>query len=131
MSKTSRILIVILLAFLGITAIYGGLMLIMDPSGQRMQMPLSFLEQSPFSDYLIPGIILFLFNGVLSLVVMMFLLLKSQHAPWLIILQGAVLITWLVVQIIMVGAFYAPLHLPYLLVGALLVVFGILLRKRK
>jgi hypothetical protein len=48
-----------LLAFLGIGAIGGGGALIISPSGKLLGgIPLSLLKNSPFNDFLIPGIIL-------------------------------------------------------------------------
>ena len=54
-----------LLGFLGISTIGGGSVLIISPSGELLgELPLSILERSPFNDFLIPGIILFLVLGV-------------------------------------------------------------------
>ncbi len=48
----------------GIAALFGGGSLIADPSGARLQMPISFLDSTPFRSYLIPGGLLF---GVVGL----------------------------------------------------------------
>lgn len=40
-----------------------------DPSGESLEMPMELLEDTPFDDYLIPGILLFFGNGVLSLLI--------------------------------------------------------------
>ena len=69
MKKLTFIFALILLMFNGISAIYGGWSLIKDPSGGLLQMPLENLHNSPFKDYLIPGIILFVFNGLFSLAI--------------------------------------------------------------
>ena len=54
-------ILISLLEFLGLGAIYGGGALIISPTGKMLGgLPLSMLDQSPFSDFLIPGIILFL-----------------------------------------------------------------------
>jgi hypothetical protein len=63
-SKTTRNILLILLALLGSGAIFGGGVLIISPSGKLFGMPLSMLENSPFNNFLIPGIILF---GVLGI----------------------------------------------------------------
>jgi magnesium-transporting ATPase (P-type) len=52
------------LGFLSIGAIFGGLLFIISPDGDLFQMPLSILDSSPFKDFLIPGIILFLVLGL-------------------------------------------------------------------
>jgi hypothetical protein len=127
--KTKRITALILLFFNGISAIFGGVGLMADPGGEAMQMPLEFLENTPFKDFLIPGIILFTFNGILSLMIFVLTILKVKRYAWFIIFQGCVLIIWLTVQIIMIEKFYPPLHIPYYLVGILLVISGSLLVK--
>jgi len=58
-SNPIRNVLLFLLAVLGIGAIFGGFVLMISPSGKLFGMPLSMLENSPFSNFLIPGIILF------------------------------------------------------------------------
>lgn len=54
---------------IGIGAVAGGLMLMIDPSGKMLNIPASLLEKSPFTHFLIPGMILFLMLGVLPLLI--------------------------------------------------------------
>jgi hypothetical protein len=65
--KKARNMLLFLLGFLGLGAIIGGGALIISPSGELLKIPLSLLEKSPFANYLIPGIILFLILGVAPL----------------------------------------------------------------
>jgi hypothetical protein len=65
-----------LLAFLGVSALFGGGVLIISPSGRLLGMPLSMLDKSPFTDFLIPGLILFIILG-LTPCLLAFGLLKS------------------------------------------------------
>ena len=58
-------LLLVLLLVQGLGGLAGGLSLALQPDGSIMQMPLSYLDGSPFSDYLIPGLILLLVLGVL------------------------------------------------------------------
>lgn len=67
-----------LLGFLGVGAVFGGIVLILSPSGEWFQMPLSLLDNSPFSDFLIPGLILFLVLGVIPLAVVWALLYRPS-----------------------------------------------------
>ena len=129
MKKTIRITAMILLFFNGISAIFGGVGLMSDPSGASMRMPLEFLKNTPFKDFLIPGIILFTFNGILSILIFVLTSIKVKRYTWLIIFEGCVLTIWLTVQIIMIGKFYPPLHVPYYLVGILLIITGSLLAR--
>ena len=54
-------------------------MLTIKPDGGLLKMPLSYLEGSPFSDYLVPGVILLCVLGIFPLVVAYGLL---RRRPW-------------------------------------------------
>jgi hypothetical protein len=74
---TARNFLITLLLFLGLSALGGGAMLIISPSGKLIgDLPLSFLDHSPFNDFLIPGLILFLVLG-LSPCLLIFALIKK------------------------------------------------------
>jgi len=81
-SKTQRNILLFLLSFLGIGALYGGGVLIISPSGKLIGMPLSLLNKSPFSDFLFPGIILFGVLGVFP-VLLVFALINKPSNPFL------------------------------------------------
>jgi len=65
--KTTRNSLLFLLLFLGLGAIFGGGILIISPSGKMFGMPLSMLDNSPFNNFLIPGIILFSLLGLVPI----------------------------------------------------------------
>jgi len=77
--------LIFLMAFLGIGAIGGGGVLIVSPDGELMGMPLSLLDQSPFSNFLIPGIVLFTSLGLAPILLIFALVNKpaSQFAEML------------------------------------------------
>jgi hypothetical protein len=127
--KILRIAAIILLIFLGISAMFGGGAFIIDPSGELIKMPVSHLEHSPFSNFLIPGLILFLFNGVSSIVIAVLAIRKYPHYTELIILQGIVQDVWIVIQLIMIQS-VSFLHYLCFTVGMLLIISGVILRKR-
>ena len=74
--KFSRNILLILLAVLGSGAIFGGGVLIISPSGKLFGMPLSMLDNSPFNNFLIPGIILFTMLGLVPIGVTIALIKK-------------------------------------------------------
>lgn len=131
MLRKLQITAIILLIFNSISALGGGAMLIIDPSGQLIQLPIQYLDQSPFADFLIPGIILFTFNGVLSAIIAFAVLKKYQLYPILIILQGLILAVWLSVQIIMIKDFYPPMHVTCYIVALGLITCGGMLSRRR
>lgn len=95
-----KIIVILMLLFNGIGAFYGGLSLITDPTGSKLQLPLSYLENTPFRDYLIPGIVLLIVNGFFSFFTLLTVFLKSKKVSLFIIAQGVLLSGWIIVQII-------------------------------
>lgn len=121
-----------LLFFQSASGLYGGAALILNPTGNLLQMPTTLLEGSPFQDFLLPGIILFTFLGVFPLIVFAGLWRRKPWA-WLgAVLVSMALIIWIGVQIAMIG--YAPeppLQLIYGLVGIVLLILTQLPAVRK
>jgi len=78
--KTRNFLIFIL-AFLGLGAVGGGGVLIFSPSGEMMGMPLSAIDGSPFTSFLIPGILLFSLLGIFPLLTI-YALIKKPSWRW-------------------------------------------------
>lgn len=81
MTTTLRILALFLLLFLGFGAIYGALMLISDPSGGKIEWSLELLHGTPFSTFLIPGIVLLLTIGLFPVYIAVITILRKGYAP--------------------------------------------------
>lgn len=128
--RVLRILAIGLLLFNGLGAVYGGGMLLLDPSGATLGMPLSFLATSPFHDYFWPGLILFVFNGLSSLLICLAVLLKIRQAPVWVMLQGVILCGWLLIQVAMLHNFNG-LHIIMGLTGIMLIGCGWGMKKLK
>lgn len=126
--KISRSISISFLLLTGINAIIAGLLFIIDPSGKKMGMSTSYLSHSPFSTFLIPGITLFLVNGLLNIITAVTTINKYKHYPVLILLQGLFLTGWIIVQVIWVKDFNA-LHLTMLSIGIVLIANGIILKR--
>lgn len=92
---------VILLIVLGCSALVAGYFFTADPTGAAMGLATEDLRFSPFSDYRIPGILLFVFDGLLALLCAIFLIRRLAQGPRFLLFQGVVLAVWIVVQIIM------------------------------
>ena len=117
-SKTVIIyLLILIVAFEAVGAIYGGISLINDPSGAGLKMPVSFLDGTIFTSYLIPGIILFLLLGFFPLFLIFPLIFKPDwpiinklniykhyHWAWTYTLYSAImLIIWINVEMMILG----------------------------
>lgn len=126
-------LLIFLHLVLGFGAVFGGLGLVIDPSGELIKMPISLLEYSPFSNFLIPGIILLVMLGILPLVVSYGLIRKwhwevadrlnlfpQKHWSWTYSLYiGVILIIWITVQIYFIKQI-ATIHEAYIFLGLLI-----------
>jgi len=98
-----------LLAFVGINALVAAYGFIGDPDGSSVGIPQEWLEDSPFEDYLIPGIVLAAM-GVLSLAAAFLQLRRHQYA-WLVAgAAGVGFVIWIIVQSIMMGSFRHPVQ---------------------
>lgn len=76
-SITSYILIFLIL-FQMISAVPSGFVMIIDPSGGILGLPLEILVDSLFKDFLIPGLFLFIVLGIFPLVTLYGLLKRNR-----------------------------------------------------
>ena len=118
---------------LGVGALYGGFSLMTDATGFGVKP--EWLAESPFKNYLLPGLILFIFNGLFPILIVLGLVLKpawrwanilniyrDRHWSWTYSLfSGIIVIFWIAVQITMVPYFW--LQPTFLLVGLLILIF--------
>jgi len=127
--KNPRTIAIYTLWFLGITAVIGGVPMILNPKGDRIHIPLSVLQHSPFDSFLIPGIILLLANGVLSFIALYQTVRRRNGYGWWVAFQGCVISGWIIIEMIMFRA-VAWLHLLYLAVGFILIASGLSLTRK-
>jgi hypothetical protein len=130
MNVILKLIAILLLLVNGIGALYGGWSLIGNPGGEKLQLSLSYLDNTPFNDYLIPGLILFLTNGISSLIVVAAIFFSYRHAAKLVIAQGAILTGWIIIQMIMIQVIYW-LHWVLGGIGLALIGTGYLLNRLK
>lgn len=97
--------IILLLVLIAANAIWAGYSFMSDSSGGGMGISSEYLRHSPFNNFFMPGMILFFFNGVLNIIALILLLIKYRKRFYVICFQGAVLLGWIVVQIIMLQEF--------------------------
>jgi hypothetical protein len=128
--KIIRIITGLLLLLNGMGGVYGGFSLICDPEGNGIGLPIAYLENTPFSNYQIPGMILFLFNGMGSLFVFTLMIIKLRFYGIYIIMQGAILIIWIVAQLIILNIL-AWQQLIMMFVGILLIAAGYILFRKE
>lgn len=127
-TSLSLYVLMLLLLFQGISGLYGGISLIIDPYGDILQMSPDLLKGTGFDTFLVPGILLFTVLGTFPLIVLIGLW-KLQRWAWIgALLVGFALIIWILVEMLMIGYIYRPpLQAIYGCLGVvilILVLFG-------
>ena len=117
----------ILQAFIGVGAAPAGILMIMNPSGTDLGMTIEMLVNSPFADFLIPGIFLLGINGFGSLIGAIASFLHNRNAGKIAIGLGIFLILWIFIQVYWLGLHW--LHILYLTLGIIELVLGLKLQK--
>jgi hypothetical protein len=111
---------------LSIGAVAGGLMLMLAPRGEIIPLPLSALAGSPFDTYFVPGLILFGVLGLGPLVAARLVWLRHPFAPAAEFVVGASLVTWVGVEVAIIGySAEPPLQAIYLVLGVVILLGAI------
>jgi hypothetical protein len=134
-----RYLLIFLVFFLSAGALFGGYMLLTNPTGGALNMSLSALSNSPFPDFVIPGLILIIFLGLIPLALVYALIArpawhwanfmniyKTQHWSWTYTLYvSIILVIWIDVQIWFLG-YGAFIQTLYALLGIVMIIITLI-----
>jgi hypothetical protein len=114
-------------AFIGVTAIAGGFRLVSNPNG-TMDIPVGWLINSPFTSYLIPGLVLLVVIGFGNVLASIVSFLKMRYAGGIAVILGTFLIFFMTIEVWFVGLrnFLQPL---YFILGAIVLILGLKLFK--
>ena len=120
----------VLQVFIGLGAVAGGVGLALEPSGANLGIPLALLENSPFSSYLVPGIVLLTVNGFGSLLGAAASFRRHRYAGETAMALGIFLVAWIVLQVYWFAGSHW-LHALYFGLGLLEFVLGWSLRNAR
>ncbi len=132
-SITTYVLMFLIL-FQVISAVPSGLLMIIDPSGEKLGLPIKLLQDTPFPDFLIPALFLFLVLGVFPGIVLYGLikkkhfstaeklnLYKNHHWAWTFSYYvGLLLIMWINMQLFFIKSFDIA-HFVYSMLGVAII----------
>ena len=129
-AKRILLFLIIVEFFNGLSGVAGGIGLIADPTAAALGMELEWLQGTPFNNYLIPGIVLFTFNGLGNLTAAFLSIFKNRYRAYIALFFGVVMLTWIISQVAWIGykSFLQPL---YFSTGLIQAVLGALLLKQE
>ncbi len=111
-----------LLCFIALTTVICGVIMIYQPGGQTMGLPLSILDTTMFKNFLIPGILLTAVGLVNSMAVFYNIQRHPNRYNWAIA-GGVMMCGWIIVQMILIQTFYW-LQFFYLGIGLLVILIA-------
>lgn len=105
------------------------MLLVLDPSGEKLGLSPRVLRTTPFQNFLIPGLFLIVAVGATNLVAF-FYLLKDDPKQFVWSMFGGLMIGgWIIIQMMFIQTFFW-LQLVYLFVGFLSILISFQLRKK-
>lgn len=111
-----KLLLFILVTFIAVTSTLSGSLMITDPSGNMLNLPLNLLEGTPFKNFLVPGILLFGVVGTINLIAVFYHLQRHPARYNWAMAGGAVITGWIIIQMILISTVHW-LHFLYLGIG--------------
>ncbi|MFM8914376.1 MAG: hypothetical protein ACKOE6_15880 [Flammeovirgaceae bacterium] len=126
----ARVTAIALLVITGVSALGGGAMLVLDPTGALLGFGPLDLAGTFFPDFRVPGLILLLLIGVFNLLVAGLAVNKANSYPTLILLQGGILTGWILAQVYLLPVTHF-LQLVFGSIGLMLMLLGSLLGSRR
>jgi hypothetical protein len=118
-------------AFVALAAIGGGLALALGMEAGRF--PLSWLQGTPFADYVGPGLILAIVVGGSAAVATVAAVRDARQGGRVSVVAGAILVGWVVSEIAILtgdGEVVSPTEAVFLGVGLVMVALGAVVARR-
>ena len=128
-AKASKIIILVLTAFISVGAFVGGICMLIKPDGSLLQMQnmLPYFQVLPFADvlfqdYFFSGIALIIVNGVSNLLAFILILLNRKAGYILGAVFGFTLMLWIIIQFVIFPI--NALDIVYFTLGVLQLICG-------
>lgn len=118
-----KTLLFILIALITVTTTISGLLMISAPNGSILGLSTELLANTPFNDFMMPGILLTLFVGSINLLAIFFHMERSKRRYNWSMAGGVTITIWIIVQMILIQAIHW-IELLYLGFGILVILIA-------
>jgi hypothetical protein len=122
-----RFALVSIEAFIGLSAIFGGIALLTGAFHFDQWIPVAWLAGTPFSDYTLPGLLLLIVVGGGMLLAAITIFVKREWAVILSVTMGLVLIGFEVVEVAIIDRYTQAVVPPTIVQQILLSTLGLLI----
>lgn len=126
MKILNRVLSVFLF-FIAITSLISGLLLMVGPGGEMLNLPLSLLDGTAFRNFLMPGILLFAVVGGVNIVAALINLQKRSNRYNWAAAGGLTISGWIIAQVIIIHTVHW-LHVLCLAIGITIILLSVQLK---
>jgi hypothetical protein len=106
--------------FTAFTSTISGVLMIGKPDGSLLQLPLSMLQETPFPNFLVPGILLTTLVGGVNLVAVYFNIQRLPARYSWAMAGGCMICGWIIVQVLLINSIHW-LHAIYFCIGLMIV----------
>ncbi len=128
-SSGTRAALVVLQLIVALGALTAGGSFMHDPSGAGLGMSTALLAPSPFESFFVPGLVLFVVNGLAQVFAAALALRRHRFAARAAVIVGALLCGWITFQFFWLAA-VSWLQFACFAIGALEIVLGFRLVRR-
>lgn len=120
----------VLSGFIGFTALLSGLLMMVHPDGNLINLSVALLEGTPFKDFQVPGLLLASLVGGVNCMALFFNIQKRPKRFSWAVAGGVVLCLWIIIQMMLIHSVYW-LHIVYLMLGVLVILTGLHLKGKE
>jgi hypothetical protein len=118
-----KTILFVLISFIAVTAVLSGLMMISNPRGEILNLPLGLLENTPFNNFRLPGILLTTIVGGVNLLAVFYNIQRHPGRYNWAMAGGIIISLWILIQLLLIQAAHW-LHFIYLGIGLLIVLIA-------
>lgn len=118
-----KTILLIFLAFVAITSILSGSLMMSDPNGSLLNLSPELLKPTPFKNFLIPGLLLTVIVGGINLTAVIYNLQRNNNRYNWAIAGGLAITGWIIAEMILLQLSHW-LHYAYLIAGVLIILLS-------